>query len=206
MIDKAEIVKIITAIKIQCPEGLQAKTQEELSILVGLWYDALKEYPKEVVWVATRNALKNTVFQKQNWLGAICAEIKKIADSFEVDSVQLWEDLRRIIWRISEDAFLANSNATFVEENGKQQRVNAYNRIVNEYNSLPEILKHYVCSVDRLIRLSKMEEKDLDIERARFLKTIPDMVEKQKTQRSIPLNVAKLITADKLLIEEGGSK
>ena len=47
MIDKGEIVKIITAIKIQCPEGLQAKTQEELSLLVNLWYESLKEYPKD---------------------------------------------------------------------------------------------------------------------------------------------------------------
>ena len=202
MIDKGEIVKIITAIKIQCPEGLQAKTQEELSLLVNLWYESLKEYPKEVVWTGVRNALKNTVYQKQNWLGAICVEIKKIADSFDRNGVELWEELRRVLFRISDDVFLAYSNATFVEENGKQQRHNAYDRIVEVYNAMEELLKKYVCTVGRLIQLSRMEERDLEIERARFLKAIPEMIEKDKVQKSLPKNILQMASKNSLRLEE----
>ena len=92
-ISKSEIIKIITAIKIQCPEALQYKNTAELSILADMWYETLKGYSQEIVWKATQNALKNAVYQKYNWIGLICQEIEKMNAVNEKTDGELWSEL-----------------------------------------------------------------------------------------------------------------
>lgn len=191
MINKAEIVKIITAVRIQCPEALQYRNETELDILVDMWYEIFKPYPKEIVWRATRNALKNTVYQKQNWLGAIHQEIDKMQVAYEKSDNELWAELTGCLREVSECAY--KLRFTYVEANGLTQGENARRRLVEIYNNLSPEIKDFCRSVDDLVELSNLTDQQLGFEKGRFLKTAPQIKERAKTRAQMPNALAGLL-------------
>lgn len=201
MINKAEIVKIITAVRIQCPEALQYRNETELDILVDMWHEVFKPYPKEIVWRATRNALKNTVYQKQNWLGAIHQEIDKMQVAYEKSDTELWAELTGCLREVSECAY--KLRFTYVEANGLTQGEIARRRLVEIYNNLSPELKDFCRSVDDLVELSRLTDQQLGFEKGRFLKTAPQIKERAKTRAQMPNALAGLLQGLSVkLIEE----
>jgi hypothetical protein len=177
---KKEIVKIITAIKIQCPEALPYRNENEFDILVDMWNEILKDYPKEVVWAAVRNALKNTVFQKQNWIGAICQEIDKMQTAYEKTAEELWAELTGVLNEVNKCVY--KFRFTYIERNGKTQGENARLRVKEIYNNLSPELKDYVRNESTLIELADLTDQQLNFEKGRFLKTVPQIKERAKTR------------------------
>lgn len=197
---KSEIVKIITAIKVQCPEALPYRNETEFDILVDMWHEMLKEYPQEVVWQAVRNALKNTVYQKQNWIGAICQEIEKMQVAYEKAPEELWAELTGVLYEVSSCAYKFRFN--FIERNGKTQGENARLRVKEIYNNLSPEIKDYVRNEYTLIELADLTDNQLNFEKGRFLKTIPQIKERAKT-RAQTGNMAGLLQGLNIfLIEE----
>jgi hypothetical protein len=197
---KKEIVKIITAIKVQCPEALPYKNETESDILIDMWHDILKEYPSEIVWAAVRNALKNTVYQKQNWIGAICQEIDKMQTAYEKSTEELWAELTGVLREVSECAYKFRFN--FVERNGKTQGENARIRVKEIYNGLSPEIKDYVRNEYTLIDFADLTDQQLNFEKGRFIKTIPQIKERAKT-RAQTGNMAGLLQGLNIfLIEE----
>lgn len=187
---KSEIVKIITAIKIQCPETLPYKNETEFDILVDMWYEILREYPTEIVWAAVRNALKNTVYQKQNWIGAINQEIEKMQVAYEKDENELWAELTGVLRAVSDCAYKLRFN--FVERNGKTQGENARLRLQEIFNNLSPELKSYVRNEGTLAEIANFTDEQLQYERGRFMRTIPQIKQRAKTKAQTG-NMAELL-------------
>lgn len=181
-ITKQEIVKIITAIKVQCPEALPIKNEMEFDILVDMWHEILKEYPQEVVWQAVRNSLKNTVFQKQNWIGAICQEIEKMQVAYEKTESELWGELTATFAEVNRQVYRFKFN--FVESNGKTQGENARLRVEDIFNNLAPELKEYVRNMYGLIELADLTDSQLNFEKGRFLKVMPQLKQRARTRQT----------------------
>lgn len=179
-LNKSEIVKVITAIKIQCPETLPYRNETEFGILVDMWFEILKEYPKEIVWQAVRNALKNTVYQKQNWIGAISQEIEKMQVAYEKDENELWSELSSVLREVNDCTY--RLRFSFVERNGKTQGENARLRLVEIYENLSPELKSYVRNEGTLAEIASLTDEQLQYERGRFMRTIPQIKQRAKTQ------------------------
>lgn len=197
---KSEIVKIITAIKVQCPEALPYRNETDFDILVDMWHDILKEYPKEIVWVAVRNSLKNTVYQKQNWIGAICQEIDKMQTAYEKSEAELWGELAGVLREVGDCAYKLRFN--FIERNGKTQGENARIRLQEIFNGLSPEVKEFVRNERTLIELAELPDNQLNFEKGRFLKAMPQIKERAKT-RAQTGNMAGLLQGLNIyLIEE----
>lgn len=197
---KSEIVKIITAIKVQCPEALPYRNETDFDILVDMWHDILKEYPKEIVWGAVRNSLKNTVYQKQNWIGAICQEIDKMQAAYEKSEAELWGELAGVLREVGDCAYKLRFN--FVERNGKTQGENARIRLQEIFNGLSPEVKEFVRNERTLIELAELPDNQLNFEKGRFLKAMPQIKERAKT-RAQTGNMAGLLQGLNIfLIEE----
>ena len=203
---KSEIIKIITAIKIQCPDALPIKDESESDFLVDMWFDCFKEYPKEVVWAAVRNALKNTVYQKQNWLGAISQEIDKMQVAYEKPKEELWVELTSVLHNVSSNVYAYKY--TFREQNGKTQGENAYERNKEIFNKLSPELKEYCRSLNGLEEIADYTEEQLSYERGRFMREMPILRERARTRQTTPNNIAGLIqgVSNKLRLESGERK
>lgn len=180
MLTKSEIVKIITAIKVQCPEALPYKTENEFDILVDMWFEVFREYPKEVLWVAVRNALKNTVYQKQNWLGAINQEVEKLQVAYEKDETELWAELTGVLREVNACAYRLRFNAP--DYNGKTQGENARLRMIEIFNNLSPELKSYVRNEGTLAEIAYFTDEQLQYEKGRFMRTLPQIKQRAKTR------------------------
>ena len=206
MITKSEIVKIITAIRVQCPDALQYKTEMDFEILVNMWFDCFKEYPKMIVWKATQNALRSSEYQKKNWLGAISQEIEKMQGAFEKDESELWAELQNVLHDVSACAYRFNFN--YVEQNGLTQGENARNRVREIFEGLDPALKDYCRDTRGLVELARYTNEQINFERGRFMKIIPTIRERQKTRNATPENVRVLlqgITEKMTLQIDGGN-
>lgn len=173
--DKSEIVKIISAIKVQCPEALSYQNKMEFNLLIDTWFEILKDYPKEVIWVAVRNALKNTVYQKQNWIGAICQEIEKMQTAQEKTDGELWTELTDVLNTVSKIMYFGTAKHW---NNGKL--IDPTDEVNKIYENLNPILKDYVGGVSGLVALSKAET--LEYEKGRFQKAIETLRKRDKTR------------------------
>lgn len=185
-ITKSEIVKIITAVKIQCPEALPYKDETELDILVDMWFDIFKDIPQEIVWTATRNALKNTVYQKQNWVGAINQEIEKMRTAYTKTDGELWTELTSVLNSVSKLMYFGTARHWY---NGKL--IEPMQEVEKIYKKLDPILQNYVGGVSGLIALSKQET--LEYEKGRFLKNVEILRTRERTKQETPLTLSGLV-------------
>ena len=202
-ITKSEIVKIITAIKIQCPDTLPYRNESEFDILVDMWFEILKEYPKDVVWAAVRNALKNTVYQKQNWIGAISQEIEKMRDAYSMSDTELWHELTAVLREVESCAYKFRFN--FIEANGKTQGDNAIDRVRQIYSELPKEIQEYCGGVSKLIDIAQLDKEKLSYEKGRFLKVMPTIKERAKTKAQTG-NMAGLLQGLNVFLIEGNTE
>lgn len=201
-ITKSEIVKIITAIKVQCPEALQYKTETDFDILVNMWFDCFKEYPQEVVWKATQNALMHNEYQKKNWLGAISSEIEKMQCAYEKDDNELWAELQDILREVSRCASMFRY--TYKDgDDGLTQGERAWLQVDNIFNNLDPALKEYCRNKRGLIELAQYTGEQTSYERGRFMRIMPTIRERIKTRHETPENVKQLLQSmvDKMQIK-----
>ena len=175
---KSEIVKIITAIKVQCPEALQYKNEEEYDLLVDMWFDIFKDTPKEIVWTATRNALKSAIYQKCNWVGAINQEIEKMRMAYEKTDGDLWSELTSVLNKVSRLMYFGLArhwdNGVLVDP------IEEVNKI---HDNLDPILQNYVGGVSGLVALSRVDT--LEYEKGRFFKTVDTLRKREKTKNEM---------------------
>lgn len=194
-IERSEVVKIITAIKVQCPEALAYSGKDEFNLLVQTWHEILKKYPIDIVWVAVRNALKNTVYQKQNWIGAICKEIEAMEELSDKTDGELWAELVYVLNNVSKVMYFGTSTHWV---NGKL--INPVEEVYRIYESLNPILKSYVGNASGLISLA--DQETLEFERGRFQKSI-DCIRKrnkkvEETKGFLTVDYAKKLLENEL--------
>lgn len=187
-ITKKDIMRYLLLIRLNFENAYIFPRPQDEADLITLWYDILKDYPKEVCDRALVLTLKESEFVPR--IGSIVKNIEKLMNSQNESDEKLWTAIERVLYDVREQLWLINYTA--VEENGKTQGDNANERITEIYDSLPTICKNYLCERSRLINLSTADEKTLSIERACFLKALPRLRESAKL---------KALTQDLKLIE-----
>lgn len=181
---KKDIDSIIGIISSQCPDAFNFKSAKDIELLAELWYNALCEYPKEVVFNATANALKNSEYQKRNWLGAISQEIEKMRYANAKGAPELWEELTDTFYTVRLYASMLMN--TFKDDDGIRQCDKASAKLKEIYERLENEIKEYVRSTSVLIQLARSDSEQLSIEKGRFFKLLPLIREKEHTIHQMP--------------------
>lgn len=181
---KKDIDSIIGVISAQCPDAFNFKSAKDIELLAELWYNVLKEYPKEVVFNATANALKNSEYQKRNWLGAISQEIEKMRYANAKGAPELWEELTDTFYTVRLYASMLMN--TFKDDDGIRQCDKASEKLKEIYERLENEIKEYVLSTSVLIQLARSDSEQLSIEKGRFFKLLPLIRERENTIRQMP--------------------
>lgn len=171
MASKAEIVKMITAIETSCENAFNYKTDEQYDVLTGLWYDCFKDYPKEVMWQAVKQAVMHSEYAKQNWIGAVNKELQTLIATPEKNDLQLWNELDGTLYTVYDTSRYLQYSQHYEEASCCLNKI---------YDGLSGDIKLYVVNVSELIRLSELKYGEDDgtafnIERQSFLKRLPDL-------------------------------
>ena len=185
--DKSEIVKIIAAIKAQCPEAFSYKTKEEFNTIAEMWYSAFGNYPKAIVWAAVTNALKKTVFQKQNWLGAVNLEIEALKETTGKTDGELWAEICAAVRQTQK--YINHPANDYIYFNGDYVIPNE--EIVKIFEGLPIILKEFLGNAEGLKDLARQDT--LEYEKGRFLRAVEVLKKREKQRQEMSHDLAKLI-------------
>lgn len=198
---KRDIISIIGAISAQCPDAFNFNKKEDMELVCELWYDSLKEYSKEIVMKAVKNALKNSDFQKRNWLGAIYQEIEKMKSSTEKGGAELWEDLTDTFYKVR--IFASMLMNTFKEDDGVRQCDKASAKLKELFNSLDNEIREYIRSTSMLIQLARSDSEQLSIEKGRFLRELPQIRERLKIRKEMPQDIMLFFNETPQLTDKG---
>lgn len=165
-LQRSDIVKILTLIRVNDEKAYQLRSSEEAETLVDFWYESLSIYPQEVVFAATKLAIQNSEFTVK--LATIINEIKKIKTSLQKSDVELWNELNEVL-------FIVNYESAYLNyDRERDETLKKLNRI---YQSLSAETRLYVTSLSELINISRMDQKELSYEKDRFLRSMPKLKE-----------------------------
>lgn len=201
-ITAADINKYITTIRINFENAYKTQTDEERQILIKSWYAILKDYPKEIVDKAVLQAIKHAEYAPR--IGAIVKEIERMREAYEKSDAELWAELRGVFREVEKCAYSFRFNA--IDSNGKTQGDNARDRVEEIFSGLSPELKEYCRNSRGLIDIAQLPESDLQYEKARFLRVIPTLKERQRTRQETPERLAGIIQGLSTALECDGMK
>lgn len=135
---------------------------DEQSLLVESWYEALSEYPKEICDRAVNNALKYARFAPK--LGDIVEEIEKLMNADSKSDEELWAELMNVTAKVYDISRYLKYEQYFK---------NATSKLRDIYEGLSGELKLYVVNISTLIEISELPRESLPYEKARFFKQMP---------------------------------
>ena len=135
---------------------------DEQSLLVESWYEALSEYPKEICDRAVNNALKYARFAPK--LGDIVEEIQKFMNADSKSDEELWAELMNVTAKVYDISRYLKYEQYFK---------NATSKLRDIYDGLSGELKLYVVNISTLIEISELPRESLPYEKARFFKQMP---------------------------------
>lgn len=159
---RKDIVIYIAKIRLNFENAYPTRNDGEFDLLVESWYDALKEYPKEVCDKAVNNALKTAKFAPR--LGNITEEIENILNAAGKTDEELWAELTDILPRVYE---ISRYNTY------PHYAAWAQHKLTEIFNSLDRPIQMYVVNISTMTELSGLTDEDLRFEKGRFLKQIP---------------------------------
>ncbi len=135
---------------------------DEQSLLVESWYEALSEYPKEICDRAVNNALKYARFAPK--LGDIVEEIEKLMNADSKSDEELWAELMNVTAKVYDISRYLKYEQYFKNATAKLRDI---------YDGLSGELKLYVVNISTLIEISELPKESLPYEKARFFKQMP---------------------------------
>ena len=185
----SDVNQYITMVRINFENAYKSQTQEERELLIASWYAILKNYPKEVCDAAVLNAIKNAEYAPR--IGAIVKEIEKMQVAYEKSESELWAELKGCLREVAACVYRFRFN--FIEANGLTQCENAQNRVREIFDSLSPELKEYCRNANGLIELAQLDGEQLNYEKGRFNKMIPQLKDRAKTRAQIGGNLSGLI-------------
>lgn len=160
----AQVANYIIKIKLNFENAYVTSNDTERALLIESWYEALREYPKEICDKAFNNALKKAKFAPR--LGDITEEINILLSADAPSDEQLWAELSAVLSKVYEiSRYLVYP----------QHSTWASRKIVEVYGSLHDELKLYVVNTSQLVELAEMSYESLQYERARFFKQIAQL-------------------------------
>lgn len=205
-ITKKDIIKYITAIRINFENAYKTQNDEEMDILVNTWYSILSEYPKEMCDRAVIEAIKNAEFPPR--IGSIVKEIDNMMKAFVKSEAELWGELEGVLHSVRNCVYQFSFTAPYDFSNpkGPTQGEVAREKVVKIFEGLDPAIKEYCRDVRGLINLSGLNTDQLGFEKNRFVKAVPDLRERAKVRKSLSPAVASLVQgmANRLALPNGG--
>jgi len=180
---KADIVKMVGIVKIHYSFNFKNFKDPDFEILYNSWYEDLKEYSQELVEIAFREAKK--VNKISITTADIIEQINKLQSSTQDTDNALWLQLSGVLYKVSDLAY-TYKNSTYVYDDGVSQSEEAYKKIQKIFNSLNPIIQSYCVNERGLICLTQIEPEQLEFEKARFIKAIPNLKERERIQENYP--------------------
>lgn len=157
---------------------------DEQSLLVESWYEALSEYPKEICDRAVNNALKYARFAPK--LGDIVEEIQKFMNADSKSDEELWAELMNVTAKVYDISRYLKYEQYFK---------NATSKLRDIYEGLSGELKLYVVNISTLIEISELPRESLPYEKARFFKQMPVLrrhAEEKQTAKKLLESVSEV--------------
>lgn len=193
-ISKEDIIKMIILMKSEYG-AYSNLTQEEMQIVINMWFENLHKYPAEIVAKAFNSVLRTCKFKPT--IAHFIEQIEKMEDALGKSDYELWDELFDAIGRVGwlKGAF---SNTYIPAGETKTQGQLAREEVEEIFNKLDPIIKAYVVNTKGLLNLVKV---DLDIEKGRFLKAIPSLKGRKNQQRQLEM-LDKDIIHDRKYSEE----
>ena len=169
--EKHETKKLLDILKTAYPKTYQNITEKQARNTLGLYFDIFKEYETEIVVVALKNYIKENEYPPT--IAGLQKQIDIIISDEDTD-IELWNTLAA-----------ACSRGT---------RMTA-----EEFETLPESIREWAGDVGQIKELALMDSVTFNsVIRGQFLKTIPQIIERQEAKRKLPAETRKLLEMLKL--------
>lgn len=163
-LNRQSIIIYLTKIRLNFENAYPISGDEEMDLLVESWFDALKQYPKEVCDCAVNNALKKAKFAPR--LGDITEEAEKILNADLKTDEELWAELTKVLNKVYEvSRYLSYPHY-----------VNwAQAKLTEIFKSLDKTTQAYLVNNSALVELAELSDEALRFEKTRFFKQIPTL-------------------------------
>lgn len=177
-LEKKNVVEMIGLIKANYTYAYKDASSNSMQMMANLWFNSLYKYDKRVVDVAFQKALETCKMPPT--LADIIENIRKIKVSTEPTEMELWEQLVTAVNKADDISYYFQF--TMIESNGKTQGDNARDKFNQLWEGLPQVLKDYCGNKNGLLRLT---ETDMSYEKGRFLKILPQILQRQEIRQTI---------------------
>ena len=168
--EKSETKMLLEILKTAYPKTYQNITEEQARNMLSLYFDMFKEYETEIVVVALKNYIKVNEYPPS--IAGLQKQIDLLTHKY--DKMELWNTLAA-----------ACSRGT---------RMTA-----EEFETLPESIREWAGDVGQIKELALMDSVTFNsVIRGQFLKTIPQIIERQEAKRKLPAETRKLLEMLKL--------
>lgn len=177
MATNQKIAEIIASIKLIFPYYAKEHTEEKAILLMELWNECLKEFPDDTVDVAFRKCLRACTVPPTP--ADVIRQLNGMRESAEQSDEELWNVLLQALRKA--DNLQYYFRFTMIESNGKTQGENAKDKVTAIWNGLPVRLQRYIGGKGEFIRMSRyLDTEELKYEKTRFLKTMPDIKDREE--------------------------
>lgn len=194
-IEKTDIVKIISTIRANYDNAYSKLTDDEKTLLLNSWYEILKDYPKELVYAAVKRVIMHSEYTPR--VSHVVNEVESMTAAVQSESENgLWLALTSVLSEVSGCVY-RYQYTDFIERNGKSQGQNARDRVREIFGTLPQVVQEYLHDVRMLEHLADLSDEQLEFERSRFLKIIPETRKKLSIKRELGTSVHNLLTTNK---------
>lgn len=190
---KAHVVEYIALVNLQFSNAYNFTTDRERELLVNLWYEGLKFYPKELCDVAVKNALFKAEFVPK--IATVLKEVETLYSAQQASDGQLWSELVSACAQIRDDVPYSSDRYDTVihEDTGLTTAGEMRKTIAKIYDGLDPKLKEYCGSMRGFMDLSQTDEEDLKYEKGRFLKQLPIITERLRTKQQTPPELVDIL-------------
>lgn len=176
-VSKATIVKALTLIRTYFMSAYRNNIKNKdvadecERLLIDTWYNSFKGYTEDLFWAALERNFEQSEFAPT--IASIKKQITAILRANSKSDFALWREIEDILpWVYEAQSCFGH---TLIEENGKTQGRNARERVEEKFYELSKETQYYLVDSTGLIRLSKMSDKQIEIEKARFFRMIDDI-------------------------------
>lgn len=171
---KTDIPQLIMLIRTNFENAYNFQSEEEGALLIGYWYESLKEYSREVVFKAFDNAIKTSDFAPK--IKNILDEIDKLVNAGNKTDEELWAELVDVLY----ETYDAGCDLMYGEE-AYRRGTERLNRI---WAALSEEIKAYCVTISGLREIASMNSETRVYEKGRFLKAMPRIRETLKNRKA----------------------
>lgn len=194
---KKDILKIITIIQKTYQGSYKFDQEDDLICLIEVWENCFSGYDRTLVFEAFKNSLKYCV--KAPVISDIIRQINTIQEATQKSDYELWGELEQAInmagWLSSKFRY------TYIPDGStKTQGELAKKEFADYYNSLDPLIRDYLGRKEELLNLSTYS--DLEYEKGRFLKAIPNLKHRQKIIKDTPQFILNTFKKTDLLLEK----